>query len=455
MEPNMSQTPSDPSPDTMVESTSQLSLPLRRPSTSVLLELGAVTLVVAGVSMLFIDQPLAYWMSLLPRPVRHAVNYYTELGEATWWIIGLVVGLIWALVAGRRRIAAHVGTLLLGVVVGGLAVNGLKVLFARHRPLDMLDNARYGFEFFAQGYYVNGFPSGHSAVAGALIAGFCLWLPRWRRLWLTLGLSIALTRVANTAHFLSDVVVGLYVGMLVTVLLAPVAFAIVGGKQAKPTVRNDDHMWTGIKWITGIKIGLLVALAVTAAIFWGTGHRDEVYPRNWGEVVPGLVYRCAELRPRIIERELRTHEIAFVLSLSGEVPGHDEQDAERAACQKLGIERLPIPMRGNGIPRTPDAYAEAVALIDQHAKQGKPVLVHCAAGTNRTGGVVAAYRMFAQGWTPAQAFEEMLQYDFDPTDNIELLPWMAENTAAIAEGLVERGVIEKVPDPLPIIPVSR
>lgn len=452
----MSQTPSDPSPETMPETPApQRSLQLRRPSTSVLLELGAVTAVIAVVSMLFIDQPLAYWMSLLPRPLRHAVNYYTELGEATWWIIGLVVGLIWALVAGRRRIAAHVGTLLLGVVVGGLAVNGLKVLFARHRPLDMLDNARYGFEFFAQGYYVNGFPSGHSAVAGALIAGFCLWLPRWRRLWLTIGLSIALTRVANTAHFLSDVVVGLYIGMLATVLLAPVAFAIVGGRQAKPIVHNDNHMWTGIKWITGVKIGLLVALAVTAAIFWGTGHRDEVYPRNWGTVADGMLYRCAELRPRLVERTLAGHKIAAILSLSRYVPGHDEQEAEIEASKKLGIEIISIPMRGNGIPRTPDDYAEAVAVMDRHFKEGKTLLVHCAAGTNRTGGVVAIYRMFVQGWTPAQAFDEMLRYDFDPTDNIELLPWMEENTAAIAKGLVERGVIAKVPDPLPIIRTSR
>jgi len=37
----------------------------------------------------------------------------------------------------------------------------------------------------------------------------------------------------------------------------------------------------------------------------------------------------------------------------------------------------------------------------------KPVLVHCFAGIHRTGGYVAVYRMEHDGWSAAEAIEEM------------------------------------------------
>jgi tyrosine-protein phosphatase SIW14 len=37
----------------------------------------------------------------------------------------------------------------------------------------------------------------------------------------------------------------------------------------------------------------------------------------------------------------------------------------------------------------------------------KPVLVHCWHGSDRTGSVVAAYRIVFQNWTPAAALDEL------------------------------------------------
>jgi tyrosine-protein phosphatase SIW14 len=44
--------------------------------------------------------------------------------------------------------------------------------------------------------------------------------------------------------------------------------------------------------------------------------------------------------------------------------------------------------------------------------QTRPVYVHCKAGRNRTGFVVATYRMVYQGWTPEEAVREMRAYHF-------------------------------------------
>src|SRR5947209_11141583 len=42
----------------------------------------------------------------------------------------------------------------------------------------------------------------------------------------------------------------------------------------------------------------------------------------------------------------------------------------------------------------------------------RPVYVHCKAGENRTGFVIATYRMVYQGWTPEEAVREMRAYGF-------------------------------------------
>jgi protein tyrosine/serine phosphatase len=42
----------------------------------------------------------------------------------------------------------------------------------------------------------------------------------------------------------------------------------------------------------------------------------------------------------------------------------------------------------------------------------RPVYVHCKAGQNRTGFVIATYRMVYQGWTPEEAVREMRAYGF-------------------------------------------
>ena len=45
--------------------------------------------------------------------------------------------------------------------------------------------------------------------------------------------------------------------------------------------------------------------------------------------------------------------------------------------------------------------------------QTRPVYVHCKGGRNRTGYVVATYRMVYQGWTADEAIREMRAYHFD------------------------------------------
>jgi protein tyrosine/serine phosphatase len=50
---------------------------------------------------------------------------------------------------------------------------------------------------------------------------------------------------------------------------------------------------------------------------------------------------------------------------------------------------------------------DLVAALRQIRTAPKPVLVHCWHGSDRTGAVVAAYRIVFQDWTPAAALDEL------------------------------------------------
>jgi len=51
-------------------------------------------------------------------------------------------------------------------------------------------------------------------------------------------------------------------------------------------------------------------------------------------------------------------------------------------------------------------------IIDDPVKQ--PVFIHCRQGQDRTGALVAMYRIKEFGWSPQQAYREMIQFGFHP-----------------------------------------
>ena len=57
----------------------------------------------------------------------------------------------------------------------------------------------------------------------------------------------------------------------------------------------------------------------------------------------------------------------------------------------------------------PAKVAQALKIITEAPK---PMLIHCWHGADRTGLMVAAYRMTTQGWNPAQATDELINGGF-------------------------------------------
>jgi len=85
-------------------------------------------------------------------------------------------------------------------------------------------------------------------------------------------------------------------------------------------------------------------------------------------------------------------------------------ESEKSQVEAAGMRAIAIPieMTREGLKEKVD---RVVALMDDPANQ--PVYVHCRHGQDRTGIVVAAYRMKQQGWPLADAETEMQAFGFN------------------------------------------
>lgn len=180
--------------------------------------------------------------------------------------------------------------------------------------------------------------------------------------------------------------------------------------------------------------------------------RHRVSPKRFGVVEAGEVYRSGQIAGHLIEGVLRDRQIGLVVDLTDDAPVDPrelaDQQAERAAIARLGIERRQHVLIADG---TGDVvtYAAAVRSVVEGVRTGKPVLVHCAAGTQRTGGVIALYRLLVQHQPADEVLREMQYYKYNYDMSPQLLDYLNANLPALAEELVRNGAIDQVPNPLP------
>jgi membrane-associated phospholipid phosphatase len=107
----------------------------------------------------------------------------------------------------------------ISTVVADAIKNQLKFVFGRTWPDSWAPNVPslihdnvYAFHFFRGGDLFGAFPSGHAAVATAAMSVLWITYPRLRVLWGGVVLLAGAGLIALNLHFLSDVVVGSFVG---------------------------------------------------------------------------------------------------------------------------------------------------------------------------------------------------------------------------------------------------
>lgn len=96
---------------------------------------------------------------------------------------------------------------------------------------------------------------------------------------------------------------------------------------------------------------------------------------------------------------LKEHGIRTVVNLR-----HYHGDSEGELVEAAGLKYVRIPLSSTDAPR-PEQVELFLRTVTDPANQ--PVYVHCLHGVDRTGAMIATYRMQVQGWSNADALAEM------------------------------------------------
>lgn len=152
---------------------------------------------------------------------------------------------------------------------------------------------------------------------------------------------------------------------------------------------------------------------------------------NFGEVTPNL-YRGGLLNITGL-KALAKMGITIV------VDTHANDSSEEKAASNLGMQYVAIPWH---CPWPKDqVFAKFLKLLREN--KGKKVFVHCRLGDDRTGMMVAAYRMAEEGWTAEEAMNEMRSFGFSRAHHF-LCPSLASYEREFPERLKTDPVFEEV-----------
>ncbi len=205
---------------------------------------------------------------------------------------------------------------------------------------------------------------------------------------------------------------------------------------------------SGRRWAMGALL-LLMAGGLGGWLWWG-GLRDRWVPKRWGVVEAGAIYRSGRLPPALLREMIGQYRLRRIVDLTLPEDDAADQRAEKSVAAELGVEYRNYPLYGWGGGAVWN-YAHALAVMAAAKREGQPVLVHCSAGAQRTGGVIAAYRMLIAKWPPAEAYAEMVRYGWEPAEDRRLQNFLNENMRELAARLLEMGLIDAIPEPLPVL----
>jgi protein tyrosine/serine phosphatase len=105
---------------------------------------------------------------------------------------------------------------------------------------------------------------------------------------------------------------------------------------------------------------------------------------------------------------LREKGIKTVITLQGP---SSARSSEAQLVKTLGMDFVTIPMSVDEVPADEDILLFMNYVLDP---EKQPIFVHCASGRDRTGVLVAVYRVLVYGWGPKEAYDEAKRYGFWP-----------------------------------------
>ncbi|MEN6509405.1 MAG: phosphatase PAP2 family protein, partial [Smithella sp.] len=138
--------------------------------------------VLSAISYYFWDVQLMYYCKGLSRSIVGAAEIITQAGDSLWYFILLVPAfIVIRFVWKNEQWSAKILYLILCISLSGILNTGIKWLMGRNRPINLIEDGVFGFDFFRiiYLYETTSFPSGHTVTAFAMATAFSFLYPRW------------------------------------------------------------------------------------------------------------------------------------------------------------------------------------------------------------------------------------------------------------------------------------
>jgi len=141
------------------------------------------------------------------------------------------------------------------------------------------------------------------------------------------------------------------------------------------------------KWRTK-RIARNCVIALVALLLLGGGYLGELQlTGNFHTVVAGQFYRSGQLTAAQIDEYAKEYGVKTIINLRGANAGSSWYDAEVSEAARLGIAHVDFGMSA----RRELTASQADSLIALMKSAQKPILVHCKAGSDRSGLASALY----------------------------------------------------------------
>jgi membrane-associated phospholipid phosphatase len=166
---------------------------------------------------IFSDKAIAtYFHQLDLRTNIHALNILTAFGKwAAYVVLFFAAGLYFRYIRVNSVYESRSWFLLGCVLAANLVCLVAKIILGRARPDLLFASNEFGFYWFKLKSVYWSFPSGHTITVVSLAAGLGVLFPRYFYAILAVALLIVASRVLLYYHYLSDVMAGFYVSILV------------------------------------------------------------------------------------------------------------------------------------------------------------------------------------------------------------------------------------------------
>lgn len=161
-----------------------------------------------------------------------------------------------------------------------------------------------------------------------------------------------------------------------------------------------------------------VLLAVVSSTWWAIEGDGNVHV-----LVPDVAIRSAEPSGNQLVAMKQRFGLRSVVNLRGSNAGQPWYDEEVRASQSLGLQHFDVALSAQH-ELSPVQIDAVLAMIE---RAPKPVLIHCAGGSDRTGLISAAW-LYAHGSSKSEAEAQLaLRYGH--------FPWLGSKTSAMDRSL--------------------